>query len=113
MQRVGLRLAVNALRSTPKSSTVRVASAARMFCTKAEKPEPVEAEPFTSSSPDNENVKAAENVAQETDAPATDKMEQTEKVVGEASRHEFQAETRKLLDIVAKSLYTEKEVMIM
>ncbi len=31
-------------------------------------------------------------------------------VVGTPDRHEFQAETRKLLDIVAKSLYSEKEV---
>lgn len=29
---------------------------------------------------------------------------------GQADTHEFQAETRKLLDIVAKSLYSEKEV---
>jgi len=29
---------------------------------------------------------------------------------GEAQRHEFQAETRQLLDIVAKTLYSEKEV---
>ncbi len=31
---------------------------------------------------------------------------------GEAAVHEFQAETRKLLDIVAKSLYSEKEVFV-
>jgi len=30
----------------------------------------------------------------------------------EATKHEFQAETRKLLDIVAKSLYSDKEVFI-
>ena len=36
-----------------------------------------------------------------------------EKVVGsDAETHEFQAETRQLLDIVAKSLYSEKEVFI-
>ena len=33
-------------------------------------------------------------------------------VKGEATEHEFQAETRMLLDIVAKSLYSEKEVFI-
>jgi len=33
-------------------------------------------------------------------------------VQGEATEHEFQAETRMLLDIVAKSLYSEKEVFI-
>ncbi|KAL1527886.1 hypothetical protein AB1Y20_009262 [Prymnesium parvum] len=32
--------------------------------------------------------------------------------VGEATRMEFQAETKKLLDIVAKSLYTDKEVFL-
>ena len=30
----------------------------------------------------------------------------------EATKHEFQAETRKLLDIVAKSLYSDKEVKL-
>ena len=33
-------------------------------------------------------------------------------VTGEYEKHEFQAETRKLLDIVARSLYSEKEVFI-
>uniref|UniRef100_A0A8C0ZUU7 Heat shock protein 75 kDa, mitochondrial n=1 Tax=Castor canadensis TaxID=51338 RepID=A0A8C0ZUU7_CASCN len=36
----------------------------------------------------------------------------TETVQGSASKHEFQAETKKLLDIVARSLYSEKEVFI-
>lgn len=36
----------------------------------------------------------------------------TESVAGSASEHEFQAETKKLLDIVARSLYSEKEVFI-
>ena len=31
---------------------------------------------------------------------------------GPSDKHEFQAETRQLLDIVAKSLYSEKEVFI-
>ena len=31
---------------------------------------------------------------------------------GEAESYEFQAETMKLLDIVAKSIYTDKEVFI-
>lgn len=34
------------------------------------------------------------------------------KAGSEATTHEFQAETKKLLDIVAKSLYSEKEVFI-
>ncbi|XP_044037066.1 heat shock protein 75 kDa, mitochondrial [Siniperca chuatsi] len=36
----------------------------------------------------------------------------TESVQGSFSKHEFQAETKKLLDIVARSLYSEKEVFI-
>ncbi|MEQ2306136.1 TNF receptor-associated protein 1, mitochondrial [Ameca splendens] len=36
----------------------------------------------------------------------------TESVQGCSSKHEFQAETKKLLDIVARSLYSEKEVFI-
>ncbi|XP_073252815.1 LOW QUALITY PROTEIN: heat shock protein 75 kDa, mitochondrial-like [Porites lutea] len=35
-----------------------------------------------------------------------------EKVVGESQKREFQAETRQLLDIVARTLYSEKEVFI-
>ncbi|XP_004587115.2 heat shock protein 75 kDa, mitochondrial isoform X2 [Ochotona princeps] len=35
-----------------------------------------------------------------------------ESVHGSVSKHEFQAETKKLLDIVARSLYSEKEVFI-
>lgn len=31
-------------------------------------------------------------------------------LLGSVSKHEFQAETKKLLDIVARSLYSEKEV---
>ncbi|XP_030263524.1 heat shock protein 75 kDa, mitochondrial [Sparus aurata] len=36
----------------------------------------------------------------------------TEAVQGNFAKHEFQAETKKLLDIVARSLYSEKEVFI-
>lgn len=32
---------------------------------------------------------------------------------GSFSEHEFQAETKKLLDIVARSLYSEKEVRVL
>ena len=32
--------------------------------------------------------------------------------LGETQRHDFQAETRQLLDIVAKTLYSEKEVCV-
>lgn len=36
----------------------------------------------------------------------------TEKATGPTEEHEFQAETRRLLDIVASSLYSDKEVCI-
>ncbi|EAT48688.1 AAEL000301-PA [Aedes aegypti] len=36
----------------------------------------------------------------------------SEKAVGTSDKHEFQAETRMLLDIVARSLYSDKEVFI-
>lgn len=39
-------------------------------------------------------------------------IEETEKVAGPTSQLEFQAETRKLLDIVARSLYSDKEVFV-
>ena len=41
-----------------------------------------------------------------------DGLEQNEKPKGEGIQHEFQADTRQLLDIVASSLYSEKEVFI-
>ena len=37
-------------------------------------------------------------------------LEETEKVTGKPQLSTFQAETAKLLEIVAKSLYTDKEV---
>ncbi|XP_073844396.1 TNF receptor associated protein 1 [Musca autumnalis] len=40
------------------------------------------------------------------------KIRQTEKPIGTADKHEFQAETRMLLDIVARSLYSENEVFV-
>lgn len=39
-------------------------------------------------------------------------IEETEKVKGTATKHGFQTETKQLLDIVARSLYTEKEIFI-
>jgi len=39
-------------------------------------------------------------------------IEENEKVVGEAQKQDFQAETKKILDIVARSLYSEKEIFI-
>lgn len=34
----------------------------------------------------------------------------SEKAVGTSKKHEFQAETKKILDIVVRSLYTDREV---
>ncbi|KAK7794536.1 hypothetical protein R5R35_009660 [Gryllus longicercus] len=39
-------------------------------------------------------------------------IKDTEKATGAGDKHEFQAETRMLLDIVAKSLYSDKEVFV-
>ncbi|KAF7993535.1 hypothetical protein HCN44_010130 [Aphidius gifuensis] len=39
-------------------------------------------------------------------------VKNTEKPTGQSFKHEFQSETRMLLDIVAKSLYSDKEVFV-
>ncbi|XP_031780857.1 heat shock protein 75 kDa, mitochondrial [Nasonia vitripennis] len=39
-------------------------------------------------------------------------IKDTEKKIGDTDKHEFQSETRMLLNIVAKSLYSDKEVFI-
>lgn len=49
----------------------------------------------------------AEAVVQEEDPKI---INDKEKIVGPADRHEFQTETAELLNIVAKSLYSENEV---
>lgn len=46
----------------------------------------------------------------ETPKPTTSKSKET--VKGSSEKREFQAETRMLLDIVARSLYSDKEVSI-
>ncbi|XP_032182662.1 heat shock protein 75 kDa, mitochondrial isoform X1 [Mustela erminea] len=48
----------------------------------------------------------------QTEEPLHSIISSTETVQGSVSKHEFQAETKKLLDIVARSLYSEKEVFI-
>ncbi|KAF1484945.1 Heat shock protein 75 kDa, mitochondrial, partial [Eudyptula minor novaehollandiae] len=55
------------------------------------------------------STQTAENKEEE---PLHTIISNTENVKGAASKHEFQAETKKLLDIVARSLYSEKEVFI-
>lgn len=53
---------------------------------------------------------AAEDQAEA--GPLHSVISSSETVQGSATKHEFQAETKKLLDIVARSLYSEKEVFI-
>ncbi|XP_059179158.1 heat shock protein 75 kDa, mitochondrial-like [Physella acuta] len=53
-----------------------------------------------------------EEAKEETDEDYHNLIKDTERGKGPADTHEFQAETRQLLDIVAKSLYSEKEVFI-
>lgn len=98
---------ISCVRSANRVPALRLAGSKKFYCTKAE---PVEAEfvEKASTTTTEEPVFSEEPI--ETKGPMKDKLEKTEKVVGEASKHEFQAETRKLLDIVAKSLYTDKEV---
>ncbi|XP_062596044.1 heat shock protein 75 kDa, mitochondrial-like, partial [Saccostrea cucullata] len=56
-------------------------------------------------STDNEQTVTAEPAEEEYHSLIKD----TERAKGPLDHHEFQAETRKLLDIVARSLYSEKE----
>jgi len=60
---------------------------------------------------DAENEVPIPNVKQ-ANVDETHTIEETEAVVGEKQQFGFQAETRKLLDIVARSLYTDKEVFV-
>uniref|UniRef100_A0AAZ3NNQ2 Heat shock protein 75 kDa, mitochondrial n=1 Tax=Oncorhynchus tshawytscha TaxID=74940 RepID=A0AAZ3NNQ2_ONCTS len=73
----------------------------------------VEAEkaPATKKVEEVENIQEAEDKAPE-EEPLHTIIQDTENVQGTFSKHEFQAETKKLLDIVARSLYSEKEVFI-
>uniref|UniRef100_A0A6Q2Y6T5 Heat shock protein 75 kDa, mitochondrial n=1 Tax=Esox lucius TaxID=8010 RepID=A0A6Q2Y6T5_ESOLU len=70
-----------------------------------------EAEKETEKVPEAENILDAQDKAPE-EEPLHTIIQDTENVQGTFSKHEFQAETKKLLDIVARSLYSEKEVFI-
>lgn len=61
-----------------------------------------------------EREKANLNGAEEVVATSTpdELIEETEVVTGPENKLDFQAETRKILDIVAKSIYSDKEVFI-
>ena len=53
-----------------------------------------------------------EKSASNENTPPPEPPKPKEAAQGDGDTHEFQAETRKLLDIVAKSLYSEKEVSL-
>lgn len=55
---------------------------------------------------------STETTTQESEEEYHSLIKDTERGKGPSDKHEFQAETRQLLDIVAKSLYSEKEVFI-
>ncbi|RDD39233.1 Heat shock protein 75 kDa, mitochondrial [Trichoplax sp. H2] len=53
-----------------------------------------------------------ENIVEESSTVNEHMTVDSEKIIGKGDTHEFQAETRQLLDIVARSLYSEREVFI-
>lgn len=59
-----------------------------------------------------DNTPHVEDLLQDEFSSPSHVIEDTEKIQGPSKHHEFQAETRQLLDIVAKSLYSEKDVFI-
>ena len=73
----------------------------RQFCTEKKTEEREEEETFKAEEAD------ARSEDVQTEIPV-----QTETTVGSGEKYEFQAETRKLLDIVACSLYSDKQVFI-
>ncbi|KAJ1976337.1 hypothetical protein H4R33_006461 [Dimargaris cristalligena] len=69
--------------------------------------------PSSATPAENETTPAAASSAPaEAAATPTSAPEPTEKEVGTPEAHEFRAETRQLLDIVAHSLYSEREVFV-
>lgn len=68
-------------------------------------------QPFTSLHPTvtlNQHIRLLSTVQTEENYHSI--IKDNEKPTGQLDKHEFQAETRMLLDIVARSLYSEKEV---
>eukprot|EP00126_Sphaerothecum_destruens_P013516 Sdes_comp23144_c0_seq1m21445 len=84
----------------------------RRYCSAAAQAEKVDnAEPISADAMKNiisEDASSSEG----TEPPKKELLKETEVVVGNSKQHEFKAETRKLLDIVARSLYSEKEVFL-
>lgn len=71
---------------------------------------------FLSSTSEAKSDPQTETVSETTDVEAevVDEAveESNEKVTGEAKSHSFKAETKRILEIVARSLYTDKEIFI-
>ncbi|ETO25119.1 hypothetical protein RFI_12027 [Reticulomyxa filosa] len=71
---------------------------------------------FSVSSTTDESTKASKEEKKEdsTEVEETEgpNLKSNEKILGDLQKHEFQTETRELLNIVAHSLYTEREVFI-
>jgi len=63
---------------------------------------------------EKESLNAEEKAAEQQKEPVVEDVliEENEQVVGPSSTNEFQAETKKILDIVARSLYTDREIFI-
>eukprot|EP01123_Difflugia_compressa_P008299 TRINITY_DN2433_c1_g8_i1.p1 TRINITY_DN2433_c1_g8~~TRINITY_DN2433_c1_g8_i1.p1 ORF type:complete len:819 (+),score=177.05 TRINITY_DN2433_c1_g8_i1:122-2458(+) len=87
---------------------------------KTQKLEGIEGEEIEEEDPELDSIiqREKENLSKQNDsATATSKPEETliqetEHVVGESQVKEFQAETKKILDIVARSLYSDKEIFV-
>eukprot|EP01095_Lingulamoeba_sp_RSL-Kostka_P018012 TRINITY_DN9687_c0_g1_i1.p1 TRINITY_DN9687_c0_g1~~TRINITY_DN9687_c0_g1_i1.p1 ORF type:complete len:747 (+),score=276.18 TRINITY_DN9687_c0_g1_i1:79-2319(+) len=61
---------------------------------------------------ENEKEPLEAEVLNDSEEGSSSQNQSSETVIGQQYTHEFQAETRKILDIVAKSLYTDKEVFV-
>lgn len=64
------------------------------------------------SSPPQEPLEPEKEVDADNDQYSHHVISNTETIAGPSDKHSFQAETKQLLDIVAQSLYSEKEVFI-
>eukprot|EP00069_Balaena_mysticetus_P002784 bmy_16405T0 len=59
-----------------------------------------------------QGIRVSQATEERKEEPPHSLSSSSETVQGSVSKHELQAETKKLLDIVARSLYSEKEVFI-
>lgn len=89
-----LKISSSAPRFVPRVYTKNTSSSIRSYSSQPENPA--------------ETTKETESA----NTPTHPKVQVTETVVGSSQHHEFKAETKRLLDIVANSLYSEKEVFV-